>query len=384
MNAYRNEEDPRTQRAHGRGGNPHFAENRAYRQHDEDDTLPLTVEDVRRAMRAEKAGCQADKKQKKSEAHRIYRDADPEEYHSDAEKPRKKKSCLGRLLRLFLLLLVAAVIVLVVYLYLWDKEKENLPIPAEEQGNTLAPIQDDLLVLLAGVDDTGTGEPQRTDTLLLLRFAFGEGRIIGLSIPRDSRVYVDGEPDKINHAHAYGGIELTMQTIRDFLGIDLDYYIEVDYQTVKAVVDAAGGVRYTVPEEAAPVRGEVHRVGDHVLDGEETLSFLRHRQGYVNGDLDRVQAQQAFLQETAKQVASPLHFYRYPFVLHAFRTNAKTNLPALPVLPKLPGMMLSGLSNMELHTIPGDGEMIDDVSYYVVDSEETMELVNELFTPFVF
>ena len=101
------------------------------------------------------------------------------------------------------------------------------------------------------------------------------------SIPRDSRVYIDGEPDKINHAHAYGGIELTIQTIRDFLGIDLDYYLEVDYQTVKAVVDAAGGVRYNVPEDAAPVPGEVHRVGDHVLNGEETLSFLRHRQGYV-------------------------------------------------------------------------------------------------------
>ena len=47
-------------------------------------------------------------------------------------------------------------------------------------------------------------------------------------------------------------------------------------------------------------------------------------------------------------------------------------------------MMLSGLSNMELHTIPGDGEMIDGVSYYVVDGEGTMELVNELFAPFVF
>ena len=149
------------------------------------------------------------------------------------------------------------------------------------------------------------------------------------------------------------------------------------------MVDAAGGVRYNVPEDAAPVPGEVHRVGDHVLNGEETLSFLRHRQGYVNGDIDRVKAQQAFIRETAKQVASPLRFYRYPFVLHALRTNAKTNLPALPLLPKAPGVLFSGLSNMELHTLPGEGDMIDGVSYYLVDEEETLSMVQELFAPFL-
>ena len=57
------------------------------------------------------------------------------------------------------------------------------------------------------------------------------------------------------------------------------------------------------------------------------------------------------------QVASPLRFYRYPFVLHALRTNAKTNLPALPLLPKAPGVLFSGLSNMELHTLPGEGDI---------------------------
>lgn len=385
MNPYNKEEDPRARGSRGPEKCRRFPGD-AYEQESTEDTMPLTVADVRRAMRADQAARQARNAQARNaeEANEGYRYRPTSANVPNEGKPRKKKSCLGRLFRLFLLLLVVSTIALAIYLFLWDQEKEALPVPAADEGNTLAPIQDDLLVLLAGVDDTGSGQPQRTDTLLLLRFAFKEGRLIGLSIPRDSRVYVKGELDKINHAHAYGGIELTMKTIRDFLGVDLDYYVEVDYETVKAVVDAAGGVRYDVPEKAAPVPGEIHRVGDHVLDGPEALSFLRHRQGYRNGDLDRVKAQQAFIRETAKQVVSPLRFYRYPLVLHAFRTNAKTNLPALPLLPKAPGVLFSGLSNMELHTVPGDGQMIDGVSYYVVDSEDTEELVNELFAPFVF
>lgn len=384
MNTYRNEDDSQRRDPRGRDGKYRFSPEQMYQERErEDDTLPLTVADVRRAMRAEQEERRQASRYQQRQKNDAYRRMRVEDFDEVAEEPRKKKSCLGRLFRLLLLLLIVAVLFLVGYLFLWDKEKENLPIPSAEEGNTLAPIHDDLLVLMAGVDDTGAGEPQRTDTLLLLRFAFGEGRLIGLSIPRDSRVYIDGEPDKINHAHAYGGIELTIQTIRDFLGIDLDYYLEVDYQTVKAVVDAAGGVRYNVPEDAAPVPGEVHRVGDHVLNGEETLSFLRHRQGYVNGDIDRVKAQQAFVRETAKQVASPLRFYRYPFVLHALRTNAKTNLPALPLLPKAPGVLFTGLSNMELHTLPGEGDMIDGVSYYLVDEEETLSMVQELFAPFL-
>lgn len=384
MNIYRNKDDSRRRDPRGRDGKYRFSPEQTYQERErEEDTLPLTVADVRRAMRAEQEERRQASRYQQRQKNDVYRRMSAEDFEEEAEEPRKKKSCLGRLFRLLLLLLLIAILFLIGYLFLWDKEKENLPIPSAEEGNTLAPIHDDLLVLMAGVDDTGAGEPQRTDTLLLLRFAFGEGRLIGLSIPRDSRVYIDGEPDKINHAHAYGGIELTIQTIRDFLGIDLDYYLEVDYQTVKAVVDAAGGVRYNVPEDAAPVPGEVHRVGDHVLNGEETLSFLRHRQGYVNGDIDRVKAQQAFIRETAKQVASPLRFYRYPFVLHALRTNAKTNLPALPLLPKAPGVLLSGLSNMELHTLPGEGDMIDGVSYYLVDEEETLSMVQELFAPFL-
>ncbi|MDD7593710.1 MAG: LCP family protein [Peptoniphilaceae bacterium] len=301
------------------------------------------------------------------------------------EEPVRKtprKSCLGRGLKLVLLALLIVIVATLIFLALWDREKRDLPVPEAESGNTLRPIEDDVLVLLAGVDDTGARQAKRSDTLMLLRYDGKEGRFVGLSIPRDTRVMIQGEKDKINHAYAYGGIELTMRTIRHFLGIDLDYYMIVDYETVRAIVDAMGGVRYDVPETLTPRPAEQFETGDHVLDGAEALAFLRHRKSYAMGDIGRVAAQQDFFKTMAKQLLSPMKVPRYPFVLQAIRKNAKTNLPAVSLLPMVPSFLHQGKA-LDMETVPGEGRMIDGVSYYVAYPEETLELVDELFGPYV-
>lgn len=299
------------------------------------------------------------------------------------QPPRRRKSCFGKILFLLLVLFFAVGVLGAGYLYFWDRDKEDLPVPAASRGNTLRPIGDDVLFLLAGVDDTGAGTPQRTDTLMLFRFNMREGTLRGLSIPRDTRVSVKGKKRKINAAYAVGEIDETIKTIRSFLGVDLDYYAVVDYQTVRAIVDANGGVRYNVPKKAKPRSNENFKVGDHVLKGEEALAFLRHRKGYPNGDIDRIKAQQAFLQATAKQVMSPLNIVHWPFVLHAFRSEAKTNLPALPFVPKVLSILSLGGDKVSIKTIPGEGQYIGDISFFVPRRDETLALVRDLFGPFV-
>ncbi|MDD7543412.1 MAG: LCP family protein [Peptoniphilaceae bacterium] len=298
----------------------------------------------------------------------------------NTEPQKKKKSCLGRIVKILLLLLILSFGIAAIYLGMWDQKKKELPVPAAADGNILNPVHGDLVFLLAGVDDTGAGQPQRTDTLMLFRVNLYTGSIRGLSIPRDTRAYVNGSLDKINHAHAYGGIDLTMKTLRDFLGIDLDYYMEIDFGTVTAMIDAAGGVVYDVPEDAQPVEGEIFTTGKHRMMGEESLSFLRHRQGYQMGDLGRVNAQQEFMKSAMKQILSPKNFLRYPMILDAFVSNAKTNIPALPILPKAPITLMGVmLRDADIQTIPGEGQYIDGVSYYVPDSKGTLALVDEIF-----
>ena len=112
--------------------------------------------------------------------------------------------------------------------------------------------KDEYLILMVGVDqaagEEGNEDFTRTDTIMLLKANVKDGTIKLLSIPRDSRVLVRNTYDKVNHAHAFGGIELTLQSLRNFLGLDIDYYVQVNYQALVNIVDAIGGVDYEVPE----------------------------------------------------------------------------------------------------------------------------------------
>ena len=119
-----------------------------------------------------------------------------------------------------------------------------------DENNVIEPIHDhELLFLLAGVDqnDGKNGEHTRTDTLMLIKANVDTGSFDIISIPRDCRIKVNGKLDKVNHAHSYGGIKLTLKSLRDFLGVDIDYYVKIDFDAVVKVVDAIGGVEVDVP-----------------------------------------------------------------------------------------------------------------------------------------
>ena len=103
---------------------------------------------------------------------------------------------------------------------------------ASFEDDAVKKSENEYLILLVGVDKTSgdvNEDFSRTDTIMLLRANTKDGTIKLMSVPRDSRVKIRDKFDKINHAHAFGGIELTMQTLRDFLGLDIDYYVQVNY-----------------------------------------------------------------------------------------------------------------------------------------------------------
>ncbi len=280
-------------------------------------------------------------------------------------------------------ILLILVVTLTIYLALWDRQKDDLPVPHAEEGNVIMDPNNELLVLLVGVDDTLDDTPHRTDTIMLFRFQFDTEKITALSIPRDTRVYVNGALDKINHAYAYGGIQLTMESLRSFLGMDIDHYMVIDYETVKAMIDAGGGVRYTIPEDLNIQPEEDFESGDHVLDGQSSLAYLRHRSSYLEGDIGRVRAQQAFLKEAMKQILSPGNFLRYPFILHAFIQNAVTNIRALGYLSQILTIGRMDFGNIDWHILPGYGDYVDGISYYIPDSDAVLDLVNTLFQPYI-
>ena len=156
----------------------------------------------------------------------------------------------------------------------------------------------------------------------------GGGTFRKLSIPRDTLAEIPGlGAEKINAAYANGGAKLTIETVENFLGIDIDHVAIVDFTGFHDFIDALGGITVELDE---PVCSEISggaenggitldlKKGDNDLNGEEALALARTRtSGDCNddgspdsdiNDLDRVRFQQAMISGIKGKLTSPLSF----------------------------------------------------------------------------
>lgn len=111
-----------------------------------------------------------------------------------------------------------------------------------EQELTLTK-QEPFSVLMLGVDER-SGDKGRSDTIIVITVNPNDQSMKMLSIPRDTRTEIVGKgfDDKINHAYAFGNEEMAMATVENFLDIPIDYYIKVNMEGFKDIVDAVGGI----------------------------------------------------------------------------------------------------------------------------------------------
>lgn len=259
-------------------------------------------------------------------------------------------------------------------------------------------VKDEILFLILGVDSNDLDKYSgiRTDTMILSRVNLKTGQINLLSIPRDTRTMINGKLDKINHAHSKGGVDLTLRTVREFLNIDLDYYVKVNYEAVREVVDAIGGVEIDVPrrmkyDDTTPGK-EFHvdiNKGLQTLDGDKSLEFLRWRKnndntGYPDGDVGRVKAQQMFVKELIDQTLSLKNVFKLPKLVKTYYDYVDTNI-SIKTMLKATTIKKDGiLENINTNTIPGEGRTISGVSYYIYEEEETENLIREMFEEYVY
>lgn len=265
---------------------------------------------------------------------------------------------------------------------------------SEESGDT----KDEILFLMLGVDDKDLDNHVniRTDTMILSRVNFKTGKISLLSIPRDTRTSVNGKLDKINHAHSYGGVDLALSTVNEFLNLDIEYYVKINYEAVKEVVDAIGGVEIDVPRRMKyddTTKGKEFHVdleeGLQSLDGDQSLQFLRWRKnndntGYAEGDVGRIGAQQMFVKELVAQTFSLRNILKMPRLIKTYYDYVDTNIPMSQMLKGATIKRKGITEKMETHTIPGEGKMIKGTSYYVYYENQTKELVEEIFGDYLY
>lgn len=253
-------------------------------------------------------------------------------------------------------------------------------------------FEDEITFLMLGVDEIQGREKElgvRSDTMMVMKANFETGELNVLSIPRDTRVLIYGKKDKINHAHSYEGVDLSLKTVNDFLDTDIKYYVKVDYKAVEEIVNAIGGVEIDVPRRMeyydpdADFRVDLDK-GLQTLDGKQSLQFLRWRNnnamtvGYREGDVGRIKMQQYFLKELVKQSLSPKNITKLPSIAKTYFSRIDTNIPINQILGGM--AMTSNLDseNMRTETVPGHGEYIDNISYFIYYENQLNTLVEDM------
>ncbi len=238
-------------------------------------------------------------------------------------------------------------------------------------------------ILFLGVDSVD--HSSRSDTIIVVGIS-PDKKVALLSIPRDTRVNVPGKGyTKINHAYAYGGIELLKKTIEDFMGIDINYYVKTDYQGFEKVIDKIGGIEINVEKRMYYVDKAGHlyidlKPGKQVLDGKKAIQYVRFRHDKL-GDIGRIKRQQKFLNALAQKLMKSGNILKNPSIIKDIFDALDTNLGLKEALPIV--NMLNGIKREDIKflMLPGKPKYIKGISYWIADMEKTKEIINEYFLP---
>lgn len=222
----------------------------------------------------------------------------------------------------------------------------------------------------------------RSDAILIARVDFDNQTISALSIPRDTAVEIPGRNGvhKINAAHAYGGPELTRETIRSVFGIDADYYATLDFDGFQKVVDALGGIEVNVQKAMKydDNWGNLHidlKPGLQTLTGYQAMGYVRMR--HNDSDMARAERQQQFLEALRGKVKDPRNFLKLPGVLEAIATSIQSNMTQGQMLALGNFARTLQRENIELATLP----VTPTRSFVYAKVEEGEQLLRALFNP---
>ena len=244
-------------------------------------------------------------------------------------------------------------------------------------------------ILVGGLDDENGG----SDTNLLVALDSQNGAIHVVSLPRDTLLNVTWSVKKLNNAYHHGGFAQTMAEVARLLGIPVDHYVTVKLDAFAELVDAIGGVEFEIPVDMDyddPYQDlHIHfQAGLRRLTGEEALQVVRWRQnndgtGYATADIGRIGTQQAFLTAVAQQTLQLSNLDKIRELAEIFQRQVDTDLGLANLIWIGEQTLSIGSAGITFHTLPGDGAgWYKGGSYYVLDPEATLELVNTYFNPY--
>jgi len=266
------------------------------------------------------------------------------------------------------------------------KKSDIKPIVAEKNE----PVN----ILVMGVDigtpgATNKNDPKRTDTIILMNYNPKTKEINLVSIPRDTFVVLNKRKEKINAAHAIGGVPCLIESVEKLLDVKINYYGKIDYSGFNKVIDAIGGVDMEITRRMDyddPGQNlHIHfKKGETVhLNGKKAEEFFRWRKnndntGFADGDLGRIENQHLFIGKVVEKFKSPAILPKIPSIMKIVPDYVETNMEPKNILSYGLAFAKVDSEKIKSFTLQGEAKYIDNVSYFIYDENKNKDILSML------
>jgi LCP family protein required for cell wall assembly len=319
---------------------------------------------------------------------------------SKDKAPRRRRPGAWRVLKWLLVAivgwLVVSILVFLVSAQIQSSKVADSAKSALDDAGYPLTSANTVLVLGSDLRTSGTKEPgaitsgaSRSDSILLMRV--GAGHSARLAIPRDTVVDIPGRGrNKINAAYAFGGAALAIETVKQYLGIQVNHVVEVSFDNFPELIDALGGVNYSGGCVVSRINGGFRNGGYTLrlkrgtthLDGKQALALARTRKNDCNkreNDLTRARRQQKLVAAMKKRLLSPTTFVRLPLVAWAAPQALRSDMGGFSLLGLFAGMETSGTTPPRV-LLPSGGVTLPDggAGLVVSDAEKQREVARFL------
>lgn len=199
---------------------------------------------------------------------------------------------------------------------------------------------------------------ERSDVNMIMTINPKTKKILLTSIPRDAYVmlHTAQQMDKLTHTGVYG-VDETLNTVEDWLGIDLNYYVKMNFSAVRDIINAMDGISvYSPVEFQSSLKGYKYKKGWNRMGGKKALYFARERKAFEGQDSIRVENQQRVLKAIIKKMtSSSTLLMKYGDIMKAAGDNLSTNMPA-SAMTELAKMQIAELVVWDVKTQKIEGE----------------------------
>ncbi len=255
-------------------------------------------------------------------------------------------------------------------------------------------------VLLLGISTDQEGV-ELTDTIIVASYNPNTQKATLLSIPRDTytgkNIAKATAYEKINALYGRKHrADETLKAVNEITGLNIEYYAVVKTEALIKLVDVIGGVNFNVPIDMDydDVTQDLHihlKKGEQLLDGDKAEQVLRFRKNsdgtsypteYGDNDLGRMRTQREFIMQVIKQTAKPENIFKLGQILDVAKEDLITNIDFNVAKDYIPYAVEFDTENLLTEALPGTVPSLaqtNNVSIFVIDKEETEELIERLF-----